>query len=344
MIRTSSCHIGIAAGLLALTACSETATEPETARPLADIPVLSVSNSWITRASLPSQRSELATATVPNAAGQSIVYAIAGRTPAAAISPLNQAYNVVTNTWTTRAPLPTRLYATNGAGVINGKIYVSGGIGIRRIGNESIYRYDPATNTWTRPQILPGPGFRGVTGVISNQLYILTGCFSGADCDPVIHFAFYRYNPATNVLTSLPTPSSTHDDGMAGVVGGKFYVVGGRDELNQLDVYNPATNTWTTRAPMPKGQFAAGGRWAGAGLGLGTKFYVMGGWQRDNGGGQTAARTTNVYNPATDVWSAKAILPTGRANNDASRVVVNGQARIELVGGSSPGNNLQYIP
>ena len=37
------------------------------------------------------------------------------------------AYNVATNTWTDRRPLPVPLAWSNGAGVINGKIYVSGG-------------------------------------------------------------------------------------------------------------------------------------------------------------------------------------------------------------------------
>ena len=37
------------------------------------------------------------------------------------------AYNVATNTWTFRHRLPKPLAGSNGAGVINGKIYVSGG-------------------------------------------------------------------------------------------------------------------------------------------------------------------------------------------------------------------------
>ena len=40
-----------------------------------------------------------------------------------------------------------------------------------------------------------------------------------------------------------------------GVIDGKFYVVGGRVNFNlasaALEFYNPQTNTWSTRAPMP---------------------------------------------------------------------------------------------
>ena len=39
-----------------------------------------------------------------------------------------------------------------------------------------------------------------------------------------------------------------------GVVNGKFYVAGGRmadTSTNALEVYDPQTNSWSTRAPMP---------------------------------------------------------------------------------------------
>ncbi len=346
MTRRSPLNMALTLGVLALVACGENATEPETTRHLTSTgPVFAaVPNTWITRADIPRERGSFASAAVTNAAGQSIVYVIAGVTSAGGISPTVQAYNVATNVWTTRASLPNRVYATNGAGVINGKIYISGGIGIRRIADESLYLYDPATNTWTRVSSMPAPGFRGVTGVINNQLYVLTGCGGGADCDPFVPSAFYRYNPATGQWASLPTPTSTHEQGMGGVIGGKFYVVGGQDELNQLDVYDPATNTWTTRTPMPLGQFAAGGRWAGAGVAVGAKLFVIGGFQRDRGGPITAVRTNNVYNPATNTWSTKAPTPTSSAGIVASRVVLSEQQRIEVVGGSRPGTNLQYIP
>jgi hypothetical protein len=46
----------------------------------------------------------------------------------------------------------------------------------------------------------------------------------------------------------------------------------------------------------------------------------------------------------TNAWATAAPLPTARARIAGSRVVVGGQARIEVMGGSRPGNNLQYVP
>lgn len=52
----------------------------------------------------------------------------------------------------------------------------------------------------------------------------------------------------------------------------------------------------------------------------------------------------SVYDPATDTWRERAPLPTVRRDLGASRVVVNGEPRIEAVGGARPGNNVQYGP
>lgn len=339
--------LAFALSWLVLASCSDTTTEPATpgaAGPTA--PALAVaSNSWITRTDMPTERWALAAAAVTNDAGESILYAIGGTTTLGGSASLSkvQAYNVATNTWTTKAPLPVPIYWSNGVGVIGGKLYISGGLASFRNYMRTLYMYDPATNAWTRKHDLPSLTFTGVTGVINGRLYVLTGCNDAEACapsnDPV---AFYRYDPPTDHWAVLPKPTRAHAEGMGGVIGGKFYVTGGDDEtggVSQLDVYDPATNRWATKAPMPRG------RWLGAGTVLGGKLYVMGGDQFSlDGLTVTAIRTTIVYDPSTDTWKTKAPLPTARAGIAASRVVLNGQARIEVVGGNRPGNNLAYVP
>jgi hypothetical protein len=46
----------------------------------------------------------------------------------------------------------------------------------------------------------------------------------------------------------------------------------------------------------------------------------------------------------TDRWATAAPLPIARTRIAGTRIVVGGQARIEVKGGSRPGNNLQYVP
>jgi N-acetylneuraminic acid mutarotase len=342
MTWISPVHLVAAFGSLGLLACGENTTEPATTgRDGSTAPSLAVaSNSWIVQPDLAPVRYEFGMAAITNALGQSVLYAIAGRAADNTASRRVQAYNVSTKKWTYQPSLPLALYLSNGAGAIKGKIYISGGILNSRRARSDLYMFDRSTSAWTKKTSMPGPGFSGVTGVINNQLYVLTSCVGGDGvCDPYVPSGFYRYNPVTDRWTSLQTPSTTHLEGMGAVIGGKFYVVGGQFSSGQLDVYDPATNQWTIKAPMPE-QRSLGAAASAAG-----QLYVFGGVRMDpEAGSALTVATTKAYNPATDTWTEKAPMPTPRMGIAASRVVVNGQVRIEVAGLNRPGNNLQYIP
>jgi N-acetylneuraminic acid mutarotase len=77
---------------------------------------------------------------------------------------------------------------------------------------------------------------------------------------------------------------------------------------------------------------------------LGARLYLIGGYRSNGDGTTTQVRTTSVYDPGTNTWTTRAPLPSVRPGASADRVFVAGRARIELVGGSRPGNNLQYVP
>jgi N-acetylneuraminic acid mutarotase len=310
---------------------------------------------------MPANRTNMAVATVTNAAGQSVVYAIGGLTPTRMPSAKVTAYNVATNTWTFRRSLPVPLAGTSGAGVIKGKIYVSGGYSDwgGDWPGEALYMYDPATNTWTQkrgiPSVKAGPepwaesqygSGNGVTGVINGKLYVVSGCFMAwepwgyyENCNPL----FFRYSPVTDRWVTLPPPfpgEPTDAATIGGVIGGKFYVmaqVAGREA--RFAVYDPATNQWTTRTPLGLSRPGA------ASTVLGGKLYVMGG-RRWNAARQIyeTLDITIVYHPATDSWTRRASMPSPRTGIAASRVFLDGRPRIEVVGGVAPGNNLQYVP
>jgi len=181
-------------GVLTLVACGEeTPTDPTASAQPADIlPALAVAgNTWITRANLQDNRHNVTLATLTNASGQSVVYAIGGYNSNGYPVRTVTAYNVATNTWHFRHPLPVRLAATNGAGVINGKIYVSGGItnSTYNYPSNALYVYDPNADTWTRKHDMPSvddpygsgisAGAQGLTGVINGKLYVITQCSGG---------------------------------------------------------------------------------------------------------------------------------------------------------------------
>jgi N-acetylneuraminic acid mutarotase len=138
-------------------------------------------------------------------------------------------------------------------------------------------------------------------------------------------FQFPFAGAAENEWTAKASmPTARGGLGVA-VVNGKIYAIGGVDNDAQLAVneeYDPATDKWKARASMPT---------ARSGFAVAvyqSKIYVIGGTVGDSVNlGFTGA--TEVYDPATNTWEAKADMPTPRADLCAS--VVNG--KIYLIGG-----------
>lgn len=285
------------------------------------------SNSWSARAAMPRGRVGLAAAVVNNPEHQPILYAIGGDDGRLVTLATVEAYDFATDSWSTKAPLPTPLESTNGAAVIDGKIYVSGG---RDLDNhspgsddgfprKSLFVYSPASNTWTRKADMPLPSMEGQTGVINGQLYVLLGDITG----------FYRYDPPSDTWSALAPPPIDHTLGSAAAINGKFYVAGGvrfsvngRYATRKLHVYDPVTNTWIAKAPLPRGtEGAAGARLLG-------RFYVLGG-----DAVSVSRRLVQAYDPVADTWTLKAPLPTPRYGLAAANVVLSGQQHIVAIGG-----------
>ncbi|MDI6892746.1 MAG: kelch repeat-containing protein [Actinomycetota bacterium] len=262
--------------------------------------------------------------------------------------------------WGSLAPMPTPradFAAVRGA---DGKIYCIGGT------NGWWYRYnalrineayDPKTDTWqVKAQMMAGRRFTTGAQGSDGKIYVFGG-FPG-------HYGHSMatveaYNPKTDTWEAkapLPRPRCC----CAAVTGpdGKIYVIGGHDSttgwtmLNDVDIYDPGTNTWRKGAPMPTARcriaatlgpdgkiYVAGGemylktfeaydpktdtwqtrpsmptgrRWPGAATGADGKIYVMGGYWGASYWGYPTG-VVEAYNPTTNTWSAPTHLPTARA-------------------------------
>jgi N-acetylneuraminic acid mutarotase len=324
-----------------LAACNEdtTSPEPESGASPAGAELSALTGSWTTKANYPeSAQGAAAVATVKNAQGQSMLYVIGGQAAGGSVSRV-RAYNAATNTWFRKAEYPIPVYSTNGAGVINGKIFVSGGSTDFHWTRNQLYMYDPATNVWSRKRDMPDYTWGGITGVINNQLYVLT-CTMQEDCYTLyapLHL--YRYNPATDQWTDLGLSPEQSRAPMGGTIGGKLYFTGQSDLGSALlTVYDPASNQWSRKTPMNHSRYD--GAWAT----LRAKLYIFGGWEWDpTDGSNTRLRTVNVYDPASDSWTKATPMPEARSGQSAGLVFLNGQPRIEVVGGPKP-DNLQFTP
>jgi N-acetylneuraminic acid mutarotase len=217
-------------------------------------------------------------------------------------------FALTSNSWTTKAPFPASHNSGVAAGVRNNSaglpiVYVFGGHYLDFI-NQTIWAYNPATNTWaTKASRFSGIQTNGV-GLISGKLYI-SGGFAGFEA---MQSSLYAYDPAADRLIRKADMPRQTAQGVTGVINGKLYVLSGTcaDDIppvfdcdnatvrRLLYRYDPATNTWTILPPAPRSH--AGG----VGGVIHGKFYVAG------GGSSTAL---DVYDPSTNTWRRLAPLP-----------------------------------
>jgi N-acetylneuraminic acid mutarotase len=362
--------LALTVGGVGLAACGDPTTpnQPETATALPRAgPLFALaSDSWTPRAPVPNAgpRTGLAAGVVPNSAGQPILYVFGGNAGSVQWDDV-QAYNYVTNSWTTKGRFPeTQFSFGNGVGKIGSKLYFSGGYPEGLAGGSfgsiknTLYAYDPRTNRVTRKADMPRHTADGITGVINGKLYVLAGTCD--DCAQQTVRRLYRYDPATNAWATLPSSPHFHRAGAGAVINGKFYVAGGFDgatgPTTPLDVYDPAANKWKTLAPMPAARVYAGA------AALQGKLYIIGGLGPDSygGGGKPDRECPQfascghagvfAYDPATNQWTRKASLPRGRAHLAAEKVTFEGRPGILAVGGSyqqtdeTPSPNELYTP
>ena len=301
---------------VAVMACSDsslpTGTDPVPATETAPSFAEEIPNYWTTRTKMPIARSGMVATTV-----NGIIYVIGGWNSNGDRITRVDAYKPGTTTlvaWTPRAPLPSPRGGPNGAVAINGKIYVAGGVNAQGEDTRSLYVYDIAGNYWVAKAQMPFASSGGISAAMDGKLFVLA-TLPGEDGNFTGPSRLFRYNPATNSWIELAPAPHHHYQGVARVIDGKLYVAGGvtyYDDVGpmtprawaHLDVYDPTTNTWISKASMPHARFGAV---SGA---LDGKLYVAGGW---TGQGSPVA-TLELYNPLTNTWSSRVDMPTARGS------------------------------
>ena len=181
-------------------------------------------------------------------------------------------------------------------------------------------------NTWTSLAPMPR-ATSGIKAVVVNEkMYVMSGTFN------------YEYDPATGTwIAKKPMPTIRWISFALTACLDKIYVIGGDDEnrsggfyfLGTNEVYDPLTNTWETKQPMPTSR-----EYMDANV-VNGKIYVIGGmtWMDENKNYRNHTAVNEVYDPTTDSWSSKQPAPFA-VGQYASAVLNN---KIYIMGGTSNG-------
>ena len=259
------------------------------------------------------------------------------------------------NEWRVISELPTQRseFAT---AVVEGKIYLMGGTlfeherGVRRENEPGIWRgpfgmslmevYDTETNTWERLTNMPTVRSGAKAAVVAGRIYVLAGRV-GKDDQAVnlkVLKAVEMYDPETDTwVRKQDMPRRRMAFGI-GVVAGKIYAIGGTVidiqpeapwRVDLVEVYDPATDTWSKRADMPTRRRAV------KAAVIGDTLYAIGGggWPPAWDGGPFLG-TIEVYEPRINRWTKRTDMPNPRTV--FSTVVVGD--KIYLIGGLQAGD------
>ena len=246
-------------------------------------------DTWTTKSEMPTARQGLSTSVVDGK-----IYAIGGG--AASSSSYNsvetystvEEYDPAPDIWTTKSPMPTAR-GFHSANVVDGKIYVIGGSHGDPSWNHvrTVEVYDPATDTWTQKGDMPRGVGAGYSSVVGGKIYVFGGYGGSGRVD--------QYDPVTDTWTQeSDMPTSRHAlttsalDGKIYAIGGYVPGVSGYPGVATVEVYDPATDTWTTAPDMPTGRFGPRSSV------VDEKIYVIGGMEYWIG---SAYGTVEEYDP-----------------------------------------------
>jgi hypothetical protein len=233
---------------------------------------------------------------------------------------------VIHNTWTSGAPMPT---AVNwpATGVIKGKIYVVSGYAgdAPAVTNNQVY--DPVADKWSTAAPIPEATAQAAAAVVKNILYLFGGSNNGGV--PVFN-TVWAYNPKTNTWSSKATMPTARCSAVAVVVNNIIYVIGGFNggRLNTVEAYNPATNTWTEEADLLLGKSEVS---AGVTGSVKTGFTIL----ASDGFSGSDTGDNEAYDVATNKWTS--LVGDPNARNGSCFGVISG--KLYASDGNASGNN-----
>jgi hypothetical protein len=222
-----------------------------------------------------------------------------------------QVYTLSTNAWTPGLPLPAPR-AGMASGVFGGVVYLVGGLNAAGVAQSQTWEFNFASGTYnTALAPMPSAKARAGSAVSGGRLYAI----SGRDAAGNLVDTNYEYTPPPTdawmsravIPTMVAAPGATVLGAMTAECNGDIVVVGGGtpfdadkatpdgprapDSTNAVQLYDLASDTWSSGPSLPIGRFALRAAQAGDTL------IAFGGWD----GSSTVTTVDRIQGPPLPV-------------------------------------------
>lgn len=249
-----------------------------------------------------------------------------------------EVYDTTTDQWSSAPSFPMKIHHPNVVAV-DGELFILGALSVKPGASppvqylvETAYKLDTQTNTWKALAPIPAGSGRGASaiGVHGKTVYLAGGTQNvGKTAMDIVS----SYDTASDKWFDLPLKLPEVRDHVGGaVVGNVFYVVGGREGLQDsvrgtvfaMDLSAPEKK-WVKKAnaPTPRGSLSTAA--------IGNKIYTFGGEGNPDNKTQGVFPQTEIYDVEKDSWTQDAPMRTPKHGTPA--IVVDGN--IYIPGGSA---------
>jgi N-acetylneuraminic acid mutarotase len=166
-------------------------------------------------------------------------------------------YDPVSDSWTRKQDMPTRLTHLDPA-VAGNTIWFAGGFKGKHPGAvvAEVWKYDVTSDTWTAGPPLPEPRASGGLAIVGRELHYFGGYKADRDTTAGDHWSLsLDEGKAWQREANLPDPRGHVS---AAVLDGNIYALGG-DHGTQIDVkschrFDPGVKQWSEIASLPDGR------------------------------------------------------------------------------------------
>jgi len=234
--------------------------------------------------------------------------------------------------WSAGAPMPLPL-AGHFSAVHAGNIYVFGGSPFypNPCCEQEVNAYDPVANEWTPKRRMPESSRGAAAHTIGDRIYVVMGM----DRYSYVQNGLYAYDPVADQWSARATRPTYRTWFASAVVNGLLYVIGGYGQVDNgsgagsgvikghVEIYDPATDRWSTGAPLPTARMSA------RACVVGDQIYLFGGTT----GGGPVETSILTYDTTANSWSAKSPMPDERIGFEC----VTADDAVYFVGGYADG-------